>query len=351
MKIRIKNIFVNKNANNFKEDKDKEKIKVNNSRRNSYKNLKLKKVYDATKESNDENVQNNTKDDNKKESNNVRKRKGYIVEEKKSNNKLNIYYQNLFKNKNKLNKGYYVLLISMVILGTFSIILASKTYKLFKMEDYEVFSNVESKDVVNTNETNNEINKTENEVELQSLETNNKDTVIDQNNDNNNNKSSTSNTANTVSKTNTNTSNNKKNEVKVVPLSFSKPIEGEILKVYSPDKVIYSKTLELWKVHDGIDIKVEEGKYIKAIERGTIEKVYKDSFLGTTIVIDHGQGYKSSYSNLDENVLVKAKQSIVKGQKIGKIGKTAIGEIKDESHLHFMLFKDNKGVDPTYIFK
>ena len=33
----------------------------------------------------------------------------------------------------------------------------------------------------------------------------------------------------------------------------------------------------------------------------------------------------------------------------GDIG--AIGEIKDEPHLHFTLFKDNNNIDPTYIFK
>ena len=36
---------------------------------------------------------------------------------------------------------------------------------------------------------------------------------------------------------------------------------------------------------------------------------------------------------------------------IGKVSNTAIGEIKDEPHLHFTLFKDNNNVDPTYIFK
>ena len=90
---------------------------------------------------------------------------------------------------------------------------------------------------------------------------------------------------------------------------------------------------------------------MKSIEKGTVEKIYEDSFYGFTVVIDHGQGYKSSYSNLDKSINIKEKQTISKGQIIGKIAKTSIGEIKDEPHLHFTLFKDNNNVDPTYIFK
>ena len=134
-------------------------------------------------------------------------------------------------------------------------------------------------------------------------------------------------------------------------MTFSKPLNGQIQKPYSIDKVIYSKTLELWKTHDGIDISSQIGENVKSIEKGTVEKVYDDSFYGTTVVIDHGQGYKSSYSNLNSKVSVKEKQKVTKGQVIGKVSNTSIGEIKDEAHLHFTLFKDNNNVDPTYIFK
>ena len=52
----------------------------------------------------------------------------------------------------------------------------------------------------------------------------------------------------------------KKVEEKLV---FSAPLKGEIQKMYSTDKVIYSKTLEQWKTHDGIDISADEGTEVK----------------------------------------------------------------------------------------
>lgn len=298
MKIKIKNIFNNEGTNEIKNEVTNEK-KENN-------NLSYRK-----------------------------RRKGAYINNKKEEKKINIdlkeCFDNLFRNKNKLSKGYYVLLFCMVVLGGASVAITFKAYNLFAKEDYELYA----KDNIDENQTvstisNSEISPSKNE-------------------DNSNIENNTTNAAG--AKVSTNSTANQQTQTTVKPLSFSKPISGEIQKQYSIDKVIYSKTLELWKTHDGIDIAADIGTNVKAIEKGTVEKVYEDSFYGTTIVIDHGQGYKSSYSNLDKNTSVKEKQTVNKGQVIGKISNTAIGEIKDESHLHFTLFKDNNNVDPTYIFK
>ena len=134
-------------------------------------------------------------------------------------------------------------------------------------------------------------------------------------------------------------------------LVFSSPLKGEIQKMYSIDKVIYSKTLEQWKTHDGIDIAADEGTEVKSIEKGVVESIENDSFYGTTIKIEHKSGYKSVYCNLDKNVYVTVGESVVKGQKIGKVGNTSIGEYLDDPHLHFMLYLNDESVDPTYIFQ
>lgn len=298
MKIKIKNIFNNEGTNEIKNEVTNEK-KENN-------NLSHRK-----------------------------RRKGAYINNKKEEKKINIdlkeCFDNLFRNKNKLSKGYYVLLFCMVVLGGASVAITFKAYNLFAKEDYELYAknNIDENQTVST---------------ISNLD----DTSV-KNEENSNIENNTTNAAG--AKVSTNTTTNKKTQTTVKPLTFSKPISGEIQKQYSIDKVIYSKTLELWKTHDGIDIAADIGTNVKAIEKGTVEKVYEDSFYGTTIVIDHGQGYKSSYSNLDKNTSVKEKQTVNKGQVIGKISNTAIGEIKDESHLHFTLFKDNNNVDPTYIFK
>lgn len=266
------------------------------------------------------------------EENIKRRRKGaYVKDNKKINIKKSL--ENLFRNKGNLSKGYYVLLFGMLVLGTASVAITFKAYNLFEKEDYDFYEQSSDNEKNNVVSTISSIDENANEGE----------NLVNSN-------AAEAKKSETKGSSHTNTTKTQ-NKVTVKPLTFSKPLNGQIQKPYSIDKVIYSKTLELWKTHDGIDISSQIGENVKSIEKGTVEKVYDDSFYGTTVVIDHGQGYKSSYSNLNSKVSVKEKQTVTKGQVIGKISNTSIGEIKDEAHLHFTLFKDNNNVDPTYIFK
>ena len=86
-------------------------------------------------------------------------------------------------------------------------------------------------------------------------------------------------------------------------------------------------------------------------EKGIVDSVQNDSFYGTTIQIEHKSGYRSVYCNLDENVYVSVGDSVIKGQKIGKVGNTSIGEYLDDPHLHFMLYLNDESINPTYIFQ
>lgn len=266
------------------------------------------------------------------EENIKRRRKGaYVKDNKKINIKKSL--ENLFRNKGNLSKGYYVLLFGMLVLGTASVAITFKAYNLFAKEDYDFYEQSSDNEKNNVVSTISNIDENANEGE----------NLVNSN-------AAEAKKSETKGSSHTNTTKTQ-NKVTVKPLTFSKPLNGQIQKPYSIDKVIYSKTLELWKTHDGIDISSQIGENVKSIEKGTVEKVYDDSFYGTTVVIDHGQGYKSSYSNLNSKVSVKEKQTVTKGQVIGKVSNTSIGEIKDEAHLHFTLFKDNNNVDPTYIFK
>lgn len=295
MKIKINKVFNKEGTIKLKNNKKEEKIDIN-----------------------EENIK--------------RRRKGaYVQDNKKINIKNSL--KNLFRNKGNLSKGYYVLLFGMLVLGTASVAITFKAYNLFAKEDYDFYEQSSDNEENNVVSTISSIDENANE----------KEDLVNSN-------AAEAKRGETKGSSNTNTTKTK-NKVTVKPLTFSKPLNGQIQKPYSIDKVIYSKTLELWKTHDGIDISSQIGENVKSIEKGTVEKVYDDSFYGTTVVIDHGQGYKSSYSNLNSKVSVKEKQTVTKGQVIGKVSNTSIGEIKDEAHLHFTLFKDNNNVDPTYIFK
>lgn len=142
----------------------------------------------------------------------------------------------------------------------------------------------------------------------------------------------------------------KKEEVKK-ELVFSKPVEGEIIKEFAKDTLIYSNTLNEWTTHLGVDIKAEKTTVVKAAEDGTVKYIKNDPRYGLTIVIEHIDGYSTIYANLLTTEFVEEGEKVEKGQTIGTVGNTAVFEIADESHLHFEILKDNVQLDPGSYLK
>ncbi len=80
---------------------------------------------------------------------------------------------------------------------------------------------------------------------------------------------------------------------------------------------------------------------------GEVVSVTQDDLYGTTVVIDHGSGIKTQYSNLADTPTVSPGDKVKGGDVIGSVGKTAICEIGQGSHMHFAMSRDGASVDPT----
>ena len=129
--------------------------------------------------------------------------------------------------------------------------------------------------------------------------------------------------------------------------TFIKPVDGEIIRNFSIDSLVYSQTLKEWVVHTGIDIKAEKKTIVKASADGEVKLIKEDPRYGLTVVIEHVNGFESIYSNLLTAEFIKEGETIKQGQTIGTIGDTAVFEILDESHLHFEILKDNEYLNPS----
>jgi len=127
---------------------------------------------------------------------------------------------------------------------------------------------------------------------------------------------------------------------------FVMPVLGKITFDYAMDKLVYSKTLEDWRTHSGIDIAADRGTPVKAVAKGVVSEVKNDPRFGVTIIIEHSNGIKTVYSNLASAEMVHPNQKIEQGEIIGSVGDTAIFESAEQSHLHFEVLKDNEPVDP-----
>lgn len=128
------------------------------------------------------------------------------------------------------------------------------------------------------------------------------------------------------------------------------PVDGTPEVGYSADTPIYSKTLEDWRTHDGIDYTAPLGTKVVAINDGVISEVATDSLMGVTVKIKHTDGTVSTYSNLADEVSVKKDQLVSQGDTIGKVGQSAIIEISEEPHLHFSVSCDGKTIDPLTLY-
>jgi murein DD-endopeptidase MepM/ murein hydrolase activator NlpD len=101
--------------------------------------------------------------------------------------------------------------------------------------------------------------------------------------------------------------------------------------------------------HDGVDIAAPRGTAVVATAPGRVLITKKSELLagyGNYIEIDHGNGYITRYSHLEE-IVVRTGQKIEKGQPIATIGSSG-GSIAP--HLHYEVIQNEVSLDPIKFF-
>ena len=96
--------------------------------------------------------------------------------------------------------------------------------------------------------------------------------------------------------------------------------------------------------HTGTDIAMPIGSPVEAAMDGKVVSTNAGADYGTSIVLDHGNGYQTVYGHLSER-LVNLGDSVSKGQKIAKSGDSGNST---GPHLHYEVrFGQNNPVDPS----
>jgi|GEM_PF-1443309 len=139
-------------------------------------------------------------------------------------------------------------------------------------------------------------------------------------------------------------------EIEVInPLVFKPvyPVSGKIIREFSDQSLVYSKTLDEWTEHSGIDIAAEEGSDVKACFDGTVIDLGEDPLYGKYVVVDHSDGYISKYFNLRDLKYVQVGDIVRQGQKIGEVGTSSNIEYMDPPHLHFEILYNVENQNPA----
>ena len=98
--------------------------------------------------------------------------------------------------------------------------------------------------------------------------------------------------------------------------------------------------------HQGVDYTVPEGSRVFATADGRVKEIATRSTAGRTIVIDHGNGYETSYSHLLA-VNVRRGQEVRRGDIIGLSGNTGLSIAP---HLHYEVIHMGQVVNPINYF-
>lgn len=132
------------------------------------------------------------------------------------------------------------------------------------------------------------------------------------------------------------------NTIRALPLGT--PVQGSITSRFGKRKDPLNKKSAF---HPGVDIRGKRGEKIYATADGVVIKSFRNSGYGNYVVIDHGNGYTTSYAHM-QKYLVQKGDRVERGQVIGLVGNTGRST---GPHLHYEIALDDKVINPHNFMK
>lgn len=114
---------------------------------------------------------------------------------------------------------------------------------------------------------------------------------------------------------------------------------------FSNTELVYLPTNGHWATHEAVDFMASEGSNVKCVFDGTIKSITTDQMYATTVVIEHQNGYESTYKLL-ENVTLKVGETVKQGDVIGQVSVAGAYECASGAHVHYELRQAGTLIDP-----
>lgn len=133
---------------------------------------------------------------------------------------------------------------------------------------------------------------------------------------------------------------------------FSLPVSGSLSKKHSADVQVFSKTMQDYRVHLGIDINTAENAPVYAAADGIVSQIWEDPMMGWCVALTHTGDCVTVYKNLSKDIAegITTGAGVKCGQLLGKVGDGAVMEVAEEPHLHMEVTVNNLQVDPMEYF-
>ncbi len=126
------------------------------------------------------------------------------------------------------------------------------------------------------------------------------------------------------------------------------PVTGEVVLPYSNLLAIYDPTLEQFRTNDVLSIKSDVGQSVQVGAEGQVLEVSADEVLGNYVVVQHGNGWTTTYGQL-ENISVKVGDVVGSGFIIGQTAKPTKYSVSLGPHVDFKVTYNDTSVNPETV--
>ncbi len=127
-------------------------------------------------------------------------------------------------------------------------------------------------------------------------------------------------------------------------LPLGKPVKGPVTSSFGKRKDPLNRKSAF---HTGVDIRGRKGDKIHATADGVVKKACRNGGYGNYVLIDHGNGYTTSFSHM-QKFLVRKGDKVARGQLIGHVGNSGRST---GPHLHYEISLDKKVINPYKFMK
>ncbi len=124
------------------------------------------------------------------------------------------------------------------------------------------------------------------------------------------------------------------------------PVAGDIVMDFSDDALIYDVTLDQYRTNDSVSISAQKGDIVSASSAGVVKEVNESAEDGWYVVIDHENGWETTYGQLQEELAVEEGERVVAGEMVGYVAEPSIyGSLLGE-HVEFKVTLNDYAIDP-----
>jgi len=129
------------------------------------------------------------------------------------------------------------------------------------------------------------------------------------------------------------------------------PVSGEILMEYSTDSMVFDETLNQFRRNDTVNIASYAGSQVRAAADGVVTSVSSTRRDGNTVTIEHGNGWATTYSQLQDGIFVSEGDVVIAGEIIGEVGSPSVFTSGLGYNLGFRVARDEGTVNPLTVLE